>query len=119
VSEPFQVDPSRSAELVGKTVLVGVTYLDAQENVIEQRQWHGRIRSIGKLIEVQVHESNEIRTLPPMLQIAEPGEYHLASTGEVVSHPHFVTTWEVFAGDGPPPGMSPDEATAIQSKASS
>lgn len=119
MSEPFDVDPSRAAEFVGKTLLVGMTYIDAEENVIEQRQWHGRIVSIGELIEVQVHGSNEIRTVPPVLRIAEPGEYRLASTGEVVSHPDFLTTWEVFAGEGPPPGMSADEAAAIRSKTSS
>jgi hypothetical protein len=111
MSEPFDVDPSRAAEFIGKTVLVGMTYVDADDNVLEQRQWHGRIESVGELLEIRVHGSDEIRTLLPKLSAAEPGEYHLRSTGEVVVDPDFIATWEVFTGEGPPPGAYPDEYT--------
>ena len=38
---------------------------------------------------------------PSVYYVAEPGEYRLRSTGELVVNPDFVTTWEVVGR--PPP----------------
>jgi hypothetical protein len=41
--EKPQLDESKAAEYIGKTVLLGVTYLDHEGKLIEQRQWVGTI----------------------------------------------------------------------------
>jgi hypothetical protein len=97
---PF--DDKRAARLVGKYVLIGVTYYDAAGDLLEQRQMHGTIvsanadRGIG--IALKGHHLGETHWLPPDLrpfQAAPPGEYRLRTTGEVVVDPDFTCTWSV------------------------
>ena len=102
---PF--DQAKAAALVGKYVLVGVTYLDQQDKFIEQKQVHGRIMSAhekqGFAVELEGKRKGEIFWLPPDLrpfQEAKPGEYKLRSTGEVVVDPDLLATWTVKQPSG-------------------
>ncbi|NOT01150.1 MAG: hypothetical protein HOP29_11035 [Phycisphaerales bacterium] len=97
---PF--DQERTAALVGKHFLIGLTYLDHNDKFLEQRQVHGVVVSAdfkrGFAIELQGEEAGETLWLPPdlrSLQEATPGEYRLRSTGEVVVDPDFLCTWVV------------------------
>ena len=63
-------------ELVGKTILVGVTYLDNTGTEIQKTQFFGTI-------------INAIR-------VASPGEYRLHSTGEVIINPDLLTAWAIM-----------------------
>ncbi len=83
---------------IGKHLLIGMTYLDHEDNLIEQKQFHGIIVRINKHegIVVRLHDSNEEYKLPPdlnPLQEAPKGEYRLRSTGEIVVDPDLLTTW--------------------------
>jgi hypothetical protein len=93
-------------ELIGKRVLVGITYQDRRGRVCDVEQIHGRIESVdpqaGVTVELAGAKAGEKYTLPPELaafQRAEPGEYRLRSTGEVVSDPDLVATWTVLQAD--------------------
>ena len=101
------VDPARANEYLGKTILVGITYIDHNGEVVEQRQWHGIIEDVDPLLAIRIAGSDDVRTLPPRLAKASPGEYRLRSTGEVVIDPDFLATWEVNAA-APPPHDRPD-----------
>jgi hypothetical protein len=94
----------RWEELIGKHVLAGMTYLDNEENVIEQRQIHGTIISASdEAVWVEVAGSDEPQWLPPHLvayEEADEGEYRLRSTGEVVIDPDFLCTWTIHPGPG-------------------
>jgi hypothetical protein len=101
--------------LVGKTILVGITYMNNDEVVIEQKQFHGTVitadeykgilikkTSVEKFNEPQYvkgklyAEDKEQFWLPADLSafcIAEPGEYRLRSTGEIVENPDLISTW--------------------------
>jgi cell division septal protein FtsQ len=95
VEERPQWDDERGRALVGKYVLIGLTFVDQDENVISQAQRHGRILEAdaerGVTVEFVAHGlpwNGEVYRLPPDLRAfadAAPGEYRPRSTGEVVA----------------------------------
>ncbi len=93
-------DHERAVALIGKRVLVGLTYHDHNDKFLEQRQVHGIVVRVdskqGIAIELQGERTTELFWLPPdlrSLQEADPGEYRLRSTGEVVVDPDYLFTW--------------------------
>ena len=97
---PF--DDRRAAALIGKYVLIGLTYHDADGQLLEQRQMHGTIVAAdaqhGIDVELKGVGYGETYRLPPdlrPLQPAPPGEYRLRSTGEVVTDPDLTCSWSV------------------------
>jgi hypothetical protein len=85
--------------MIGKTVLVGKTYVRGDE-AVEQVQFHGLIEEVDERAGFALRraDNGELEWLPPDLrayQPAEPGEYTLRSTGEVVDDPDFISTWIV------------------------
>ena len=85
--------------LIGKTILVGLTYEDKNGVEIEKTQFHGTIvrAEINKGIVIK-KANNEEFFLPPCLSAVKqawPSEYRLHSTSEVVINPDLLTTWTV------------------------
>jgi hypothetical protein len=96
--EKPQLDEAKAAEYIGKTVLLGVTYLDHEEKLIEQRQWVGTILTFSNAegIRIKLRDSDEPYCLPPDprgIHKARPGVYRLRSTGEEVVDPDYLATW--------------------------
>ncbi len=93
-------DPIPNVEtLIGKTVLIGITRLDHDGELIEQRQHVGTFASMDGMIHVTLAGGEEF-TLPPDLSAfrkAQPGIYRLRSTGEEIENPDFVASWTVRA----------------------
>ena len=102
-----QFDDRAASMVIGKHVLVGVTYLSPADEVFGHEQFHGTIvRASNDGIVVQLAGSEEERWLPPdlsRLESAAPGEYRLRSTGEVVVDPDFLSTWHVYPPDSGEP----------------
>ena len=95
-----QFDSDRAAFLVGKSVLVGLTYIDANGDVDEVVQFFGQITSFDEEMVTIARDSGEDFTLPPAIEAfeeAEPGEYSLRSTGEVIVDPDLISTWTIRA----------------------
>jgi hypothetical protein len=100
-------DEARGRSLVGKTVLIGLTFTTAEGEVMEQLQRHGVIESADpeegmavRLIGPGQSWDRELYTLPPdlsSLSEAAPGAYRLRSTGETIVDPDFMSTWEIRA----------------------
>ena len=100
-----QWDAERGRALVGKYVLIGLTFVDQDENVVSQAQRHGRILEAnadrGVTVEFVARGfpwDGELYRLPPDLRAfadAPPGEYTLRSTGEVVVDPDITATWTI------------------------
>jgi hypothetical protein len=92
-------------ELIGKTVLLGLTFADADGNVLAREQRHGVIELADPDAGVSVRLvapgqpwDGELYRLPPDLRPfveAAPGAYRLRSTGETVVDPDFTSTWEI------------------------
>ena len=91
------MDFEEEAAVLGKTVLVGVTYYDSGGKEIRRGQWWGRILAFNLKDGLRVDLSNEGRphSFPPfrgILKPAEPGTYELRATGEQIENPDLVYT---------------------------
>jgi hypothetical protein len=87
-------------ELIGKYVLVGITFLDREGRVIEQFQTYGPVVLVddntGIVLE-KIDGSGNF-CIPPDLNSLRPapkGQYRLHSTGEILDDPDFISTWTV------------------------
>ena len=86
------------SDLIGKTILIGLTYYTANNEFIEQKQYWGKVLESNENRILVKLNGGEIFGLPPDLsstQVAAPGEYRLRSTGEIVVNPDFLTTWNI------------------------
>jgi hypothetical protein len=98
-------DDDQARGLIGKTVLLGLTFATADGDVVEQVQRHGIVehadpeKGIGvRLIGPGQVWDGELYELPPDLRPfseAAPGSYRLRSTGETIVDPDFTSTWEI------------------------
>jgi hypothetical protein len=95
-------DEAIAESLVGKVVLVGLTYLEADGSLIEQQQFFGIVVSAdsrrGILLSLKGQRAEEQFNLPPdtrSIEIASTGEYRLRATGEVVTDPDYTATFSI------------------------
>lgn len=98
--EPY-FDDEKALSVIGKHILVGVTYRNHDEAVVGVEQFHGKIIRANREegIIIQLNGTDEERWIPPdlsRLESADPGEYILKSTGEVVVDPDLISTWTVY-----------------------
>jgi hypothetical protein len=95
-------DEERAAALVGKSVLVGVTYFNSDGAELRRVQLHGIVASAsakGIMLSLRGKRRGETFTLPPDLDAitnAAPGTYRLRETGETVVDPDLLITWGVW-----------------------
>ena len=90
------------SEIIGKHLLIGITFLDEDKNVIEQYQTHGIIIAINNEQGIVINKADGTGTytIPPdteRLHPALPGEYRIRTTGEIVVNPDFTSAWTVYA----------------------
>lgn len=95
-------DEEFAESLRGTSVLIGITYLNADGSLDEQIQMHGRVAIVdaqrGIAIALEGKRAGQTYWLPPALtgfNPAQPGEYRLRSTGEVVTDPEFISNWTI------------------------
>ena len=93
-----KLDESKAHEYIGKTVLLGVTYLDHEHKPLGQQQWVGTILTFSNKegIRIKLRDSDDFCGLPPDprgIVKAKPGIYKLRSTGEEVLDPDYLATW--------------------------
>jgi len=101
----MRIDANRSKDYLGKTVLLGVTYVDHEGKETDRRQWYGTITEVtneGGIV-IALKNDSTYCALPPQLSglvPARPGQYRLHSTGEVIRNPDFLVT---MTRKAPPP----------------
>jgi hypothetical protein len=95
-------DETIAESVVGKVVLVGLTYLEADGTLMEQQQFFGMVVSAdsckGILLSLKGQRAGEEYNLPPdtrAIEIAAAGEYRLRATGEVVIDPDFTAMFSI------------------------
>ena len=93
-------DQARAHAMIGARVLIGLTRSGPEGDRLEQMV--GIVASVdprhGFEIRLQGTRTGEVYWLPPHLDTfkpAQPGQYHLRSSGEVIVDPDFTTTWTV------------------------
>ncbi len=83
--------------MLGRRILVGITYLDLDGQLVSQVQFAGIVTAVDPLVTIDRGIHGQF-TLPPDPDAYDPGvagEYRLRETGEVVVDPDFITTWTV------------------------
>lgn len=99
---PPPFDQDFAAELVGKTLLIGLTYVRYSGEPIEQRQLYGVVESAGpEVVVVRLSNGGEYRLPPDFrgVEPAPPGTYTLRSTGECIENPDYLCSWTITRPD--------------------
>ncbi|MBT2767778.1 hypothetical protein J7J08_09010 [Stenotrophomonas sp. ISL-67] len=102
------IDPAKAHAMIGKTVLAGITYLDADGNALEHRQLAGEVLRINAeegVVLASALDGQDV-FLPPTLDHytpAAPGDYTLRSMGLTISDPDYLCTWDVHLARGNDP----------------
>ena len=101
-------DAQLAQRIVGSKILIGITLRDPDQSADapgEQLQMHGVVISAdpktGFEVKLQGNRAGETYALPPdpqAIEEAQPGEYRLRCTGEIVIDPDFVSTWNIWRG---------------------
>lgn len=95
-----------ASEILGASVVVGLTFNKPDGQLDHHEQMHGRVGTAdvqrGICVHLEGHREGEMFWLPPDTRSvfrASPGEYRLKSTGEVVSNPDFTLQYTITLGD--------------------
>jgi hypothetical protein len=95
-------DQSLANAILGKILLVGLTFLNEDGSLIEQQQFFGHVQSvsqnIGIALALEGNRLGETYLLPPdtrAIKVANPAKYRLASTGEVVINPDYTVKFSI------------------------
>lgn len=95
------MDEKIAKEMIGKVVLVGVTARNHGDEILGQEQYFGTVLRVSEeegLIILR-GDTGEEMWLPPALdhyEHAAPGEYRLRSTGQVVTNPDYLATFNRY-----------------------
>jgi hypothetical protein len=85
--------------MIGKHILVGLTYLDHAGNVARQIQLHGHISQVGEhSIRFERADGEGEFSVPhddALTPVDPKAVYKLRSTGEVVTNLDFVASWTI------------------------
>lgn len=100
---PFDFDAEKALVLIGKYILVGLSYCDHEGNEVNHDELHGFIESAslkGINISLRGSREGEFWNMPPDLSVirpASPGVYKIRRTGEDVENPDFIAIWQILA----------------------
>jgi hypothetical protein len=104
-AELLTFDAALAESLIGKRVLVGITYENRRGEMMRTEQVFGTVSSAdprGIRVALDGVRHGETKWLPPSTGVFRPaprGEYRLRSTGEVVVDPDFTAQWTVKQPD--------------------
>jgi hypothetical protein len=95
-------DDALAKELVGKSVLIGITHTDSEGKMLRRSQIFGLVTIANRVqgICIRDNQTSEEKWFPPDtrgIKPAPPGQYRNRATGEVVSDPDFLASWTVAA----------------------
>ena len=107
ITEPRLIwDKTLAEKLAGKLLLVGLNSVDRDGALLTQQQLFGRVvrtmQDSGIVLKLEGHRAGDEYILPPDMRsivVARHGDYHLRSTGEVVSNPDYTVTFALHRQD--------------------
>jgi hypothetical protein len=90
--------------ITGKRLLIGLTFIDKRGEMIEQYQTNGAVEELTNdgIIRI-IRNDGSIFQLPydkDTIRRAEKGEYRERATGQVITDPDFIVTWEIVTEEG-------------------
>jgi hypothetical protein len=94
-----EFDAAKAKSLIGKTVVIGLTFIDEDDQLINQEQFHGFIVNFNERVcVVRMKDTGNEMTFPPdveAFQAAAKGEYTNKKTGEVFTDPDLTAAWTI------------------------
>lgn len=103
--KPPKFDQNLADSYIGKSILIGVTYLDSKGNFIEQEQMHGVLKAAspqGISITLKGSRNGQSWNMPPSLDVislAQPGIYTLKETSEAIENPNLLAAWTIYKSE--------------------
>ena len=99
-------DDALANDLVGKSILVGITHTDSEGNILRRSQVFGLVTIAirAKGIFIRDNQTSEEKWFPPDTREIKPtpaGEYRNRATGEVVNDPDYLGSWTIAAPKNP------------------
>jgi hypothetical protein len=94
-------DTGAAASCLGKTILISVTYVDAQGQAENGVEMHGVVESAapdGIRVSLRGARDGQSWTMPPDLSAistADAGRYGIRETGEIIENPELIAIWTV------------------------
>ena len=87
----------------GKRFLIGLTFINKGGEMIEQYQTNGAVKELTNdgLLRIERHDGS-IFQLPydkESIKKAGKGEYRERATGEIITDPDFIVTWEIVTDE--------------------
>lgn len=87
-------DQELANDLVGSTLLIGITHLDNAGKLVEREQVFGTVEDVSERAGIKLIRSDgEPYTIAPVLdaiEVGEIGSYRFSEEGELVENPDFV-----------------------------
>ena len=85
--------------LKGKVFLIGLTFIDQDQKLIEQYQTSGIVDELTNAgLFIFKRSDGSIFQLPydkDTIKKAAKGDYRELETGKIIANPDFITTWEI------------------------
>jgi hypothetical protein len=93
-------DQDLADDLIGSSLLVGLTYVDPEGALLGRRQIFGIVETVDAEtgIVIRTGEGDEPFTIAPLLdaiEVGEPGLYQLADQDRIVENPDFTALFTV------------------------
>ncbi len=86
-------------EYIGKQILIGLSFIDENDELVEQYQTHGCIKAIEPDGMMRIdRDILPIFTIPfdeESISKANPGVYRERSTGIEIENPDYTTSWSI------------------------
>ncbi|HMI96939.1 MAG TPA: hypothetical protein VK479_10545 [Micropepsaceae bacterium] len=101
-----ELDLNDPATLIGRTIIIGMTYVDLKGDVVRQEQHHGTIIDFvnwNLIVERAGQENFYIPYDLRAISIAPKGTYRLRESGKEIENPDLLSSWIVE-----PPGTPPE-----------
>mgnify|MGYP003349345298 CR=1 FL=1 len=98
---PGKFDVAKAAALIGKSILIGISYLNEEGEEETRVSTHGVIQTAtpeGVRVALKGEREGQSWNMPPNLDVIspiEPGIYRLGEGAEAVENPDFVVIWSI------------------------
>lgn len=94
-----EFDAVKAKSLIGKSVVVGFSYIDNDDKLMEQEQLFADIINFNERVcVIKLRSTGNEMTLPPDVEAfaeAPKGEYRINKTGEIVVDPDLTAVWTI------------------------
>ncbi len=98
----FEFNESLAKDMIGKIMLVGITYIKSHGELHSQSQFFGMVLSAnaeeGIKLQLAGQHAGKEYNLPPdtsCIWKAGPGVYTLSESKEKLDNPDYLCTWEI------------------------